>query len=411
MRPSQKLLIYLAVVLLTCISSSLKAGDDINRNTYDALAEIHKLIGTGRYDEASTRLDAIRTSRTNAYEHALVLQTRGHLYARRNEHRQAIDALNACLALDALPKAARQDTRYLLIQMQVASASHQNAADRMDLWLASEKSPSAEAHALAGSIYSRVERLEAAADHLRRAIDKAKEPNELWFRQLVAVHIADEHQDAAVKLLSEMVRRFPERKEYWLQLSATYHAVGEEDNALAVMDLVYRRGLQLSESELLKLANFMIYMDLPFKAGGVLWEALRTGAISASAENWELVSDAWLKAREIPLALEAIDRALEVASSDDLQLRRARLAVDLEDWRVVLEATEAALTNGGAGQSGEAHMLSGIAHYHLDHYDDALEAFAQALSDDASNGQVRRWIDFVSASATVLSDMQTNPQQ
>jgi len=254
--------------LLISIFAPAQAKGNIDRKTYDALAEVHKLIGTGRYEDASTRLDAIRTSKNNTYEHALVLQTRGHLYARRNQHREAIDALKACLELDALPKAASQDARFLLIQMHVATASHPDAADHMDRWLAAEKSPTVEAHALAGSIYSRVERLEEAADHLNRAIARAKEPKELWFRQLAAVLIADEHLDAAVKLLSEMVRRFPERKEYWLQLSTLYHATGQVAKALAVMDLVYRRGMYLRESELLKLANFMIYMDLPFKAGG-----------------------------------------------------------------------------------------------------------------------------------------------
>lgn len=321
-----------AFVAFIIAAGPAAAKGSIRKDTYDELAKVHKLIASGQYEEATTRLGDIDTAKAAAYEQALVLQTQGYLHARKQQYQEAITALKGCLALSALPKSAIQDAQYLLIQMHLAVANYEDAATGIDTWLASEKQPPAEAHALAGSIFAQVTRLDEAADRLQKAIDQSKEPSELWFRQLAAVYSgAQRHEDAAA-LLTDAVKRFPQRKEYWLQLANTCQALGNNAKALAVIELAYQRGLPFDEGELLKLANLLIYMELPYKAADLLEKALSTGAVTSSAENWRLLSNAWLRARETPKALAALASALEIEPSADLQLRRAQLAAEIEKW-------------------------------------------------------------------------------
>jgi len=68
----------------------------------------------------------------------------------------------------------------------------------------------------------------------------------------------------------------------------------------------------------------------------------------------------------------------------ELHLRRAHLAAELADWRLVVEAVALALATGGLESPGSACLLSGIGHYHLQQHDEALAAFGRAQGFDAS---------------------------
>lgn len=404
MKPRTTLLLLLVLVSLIGASGQVLAKAKITKGTYNALAKVHKLIEGGRYDEATTRIGAIGTTKASAYERALVLQTHGYLHARKRQYQDAITALKGCLALKALPRSATRDARYLLIQMQAATGGYAEAAKGMDAWLASKKRPSAQAHALAGSMYAKVKRLDEAANRFRKAIDRSKEPQESWFRRLAAVYLETERYEAAAALLGDMVSRFPQRKQYWMQLSGTHQALGDDAKALAVMELAYRRGLSFDEGELLKLASFQVYMGQPYRAGDLLAKALATSAVRPSVETWQLLSNAWAQARETRPALKALERALEIAPSADLHLRRAQLAADIEDWGVASEAAQAALATGGLEQPSAAHLLLGIAQYHLDRQTEALEAFEQALEFETSSAQAEQWMDFLSGGVAALGD-------
>ena len=224
----ETLLHVLALALVLGVAGQVAAKTDISKDTYDALAKIHKLIENQDYGEASARLDALGNAKASHYEQALLLQTRGHLLARIGQHEEAVAALKASLAQKALPGSASQGARYLLIQVLAAEARWAEAAAEMDAWLANERRPSAQAQALAGAIFARVDRPEQAAVRLAAAIEQSKDPQELWYRQLAAVYLGEKQYDAASALLGDMVQRFPQRKEYWLQLSGVYQAVGDD---------------------------------------------------------------------------------------------------------------------------------------------------------------------------------------
>jgi tetratricopeptide (TPR) repeat protein len=211
------------------------------------------------------------------------------------------------------------------------------------------------------------------------------------------VHYRAGEYTAAARQLQAMIALFPARRDYWLQLSGIYAETGEHFRSLAVLELAYLNNLLEDERDLISLAQHYLHTGLPYKAGEMLDRALNDGLLKPSAENWNLLIDAWLTARERQRALATVERALETYPRADLHLRHARLLADAGHWPQVLRATEHALSDDALEAPGEAHLLAGIAHYRLRQPRRAHSHFERARAFDHSRGQARQWLRHLTA--------------
>ncbi|MEN8801034.1 MAG: tetratricopeptide repeat protein [Thiogranum sp.] len=387
------LAVFLSAALLVEVRAAGQAAYRLSERTYRQLSSVHELMQQQRYDEALAGLDRMRPRLEHkAHEHALLLQTYGHLFADTAQYQRAVDALAGSLALNVLPQPATERTLYALAQLQMAVNEPAAALVSLDRWFQLAEDPPPAAHALAGAAYAQVRRYPEAATQLRKAIDLDGKPQESWYRQLLAVYYQSGQYRTAVTLLEEMISRFPQQGDYWLQLSGVYRELGDDAQAMAVMELAYFQGLVAGESELVNLASFYLYMGLPHKAAQLLDKALEEGSVRPSADNWQLVIDAWMQARETDRALAASERALESVQHADLHLKRARLLADKERWPDVIAAIEQAFAGTGLTSPGKAHLLQGIAHYNLDQPARAQSSFGRARSFADSADQARQWL-------------------
>jgi tetratricopeptide (TPR) repeat protein len=388
--------------------AALSAGASsrqVSERTYKQLSRIHTSMERERYQEALAGLDRLRPRvEHKPHEHALLLQTYGYLHARQAQYPQAIAVLQQCLELAALPEDASQQTLYLLAQLQLATADYQAAAASLERWFRQEQQPAPAAHALAGTAYAYTKRYPAAVKHLRKAIALAPDPDRNWYRQLLAVYYESGQFQAAAKLLEQLITQSAGDKDYWLQLSGVYRELGNNEQSLAVMELAYLRGLLTEEAELVNLGRYYLYMGMPYKAGQLLEQALREGSIDPDIENWRLLNDAWVHAREPERALAATERALKVTRDANLYLVRAQLLADREQWTAARREAEAALKTGGLAVPGKAHLLQGIAHYRLQQLQRAQTSFELAGDFEDTRQQAGRWLQHVEAARSNATD-------
>jgi tetratricopeptide (TPR) repeat protein len=375
------------------------AGQQLSERTYEQLARIHTLLDGERYDAALAALERLKPrAARRPYEQALLLQTYAHVYARQDRYAPAIAALAQCLALDALPVEAAQQARYLLAQLQLATADYPAAAASLEQWFARESEPAPAAHALAGTAYAYSGDHARAIEHLRKAIARARRPEQNWYRQLLAVYYEAGRFGAAAELLQELIRRAPDAKDHWLQLAGVYHELGNDAQSVAVMELAYLRGLLTGEAELVNLARYYLYMDRPHAAAKLLEQALRESRVASTPENRRLLVDAWLRAREPEQALAAADRAQALAPGDaELHLLRAQLQVEQENWSAVIEATNAALAAQGMAATGRAWLLQGYAHYQKQAWQPARASFERARGFEETRDQAVHWLEQLDA--------------
>ncbi len=380
------------------------AGGVVSEEFYQQLARVHELMGDQRYEQALKRLQKIRPSNKRPYEQALVQQTFGYLYASKEQYPQAVNAYVQSLAFKALPQSATQNTLYTLAQLQISVADYPAAIDSLEQWFKLEKRPTPQAHALAGTAYAQAKRYAPAIEHLRKAIASAGDTAETWYRQLLVVYYDTTDYQAAARLLEGMTRRYPERKAYWLQLSSVYRTLKNDAKSLAVLELANQQGLLTDELELVELAGYYLYMDMPYKAGNLLEEALENGKVSPTGKHWQLLSNAWLQAKEMQRAKKALEQASELTQDAEVYLRLAQLATQMDDWSTVLQAIKKSFRVGGLKHPGKAYILEGTAHYHRHDYHAARTSFERAVDDGSVRDQARNWLEYLASEVALIEN-------
>ncbi len=181
--------IVIALMLIPAHKSIAAGNLTLSERTHKRLSVIHRLIDQQKHKDALIRLDALRSSIENRdYELALVLQTYGYVYAANDQVRQAIDSFEKCLALKAMPQPVEHGIRINLAQLYMGSENYSLAIKHFEQWLAKEKNPSAQSHALGGILYANIKAYPAAIKHVKAAIAKADKPREDWYRLLVAIY-------------------------------------------------------------------------------------------------------------------------------------------------------------------------------------------------------------------------------
>jgi tetratricopeptide (TPR) repeat protein len=386
--------IWLYLIILFGAPITADAADGLSERTYRNLTAIHELMDKERYDEALDRLHALSSTVSGKrYERAVVLQTYGHLYVARGQYAPAIENLAKALETGGLPKSVKREIYYLLAQLYLAQSDYGSAATNIERWLKSTKKTTADGHALAGIIYARGKRHADAVKQFEKAIAAAAKPKESWFRHLLAIHYELGHYNRAARLLERMVALFPDHPNYWLDLANTYRAMGEDQMGLAALETAHQLGLVSAETDVLNLARLYLHLGIPAKAARILETGLADGVVHETQENWCLLSDAWLLARELEPALNALERASGLSSNGQLHLRRARLLAEAQRWNGTLRALQAAFAAGKLETPGQAHLLAGVARHETGDHKAALLAFQRAAEFPETRRQASHWLE------------------
>jgi predicted Zn-dependent protease len=395
--------LLISLFLLAMISQQVVVADSalLSERTYKRLSAIHELMGEEKYKEALKRLNVLaKTVSNRKYENAVVKQTYGYLYVAIDQPHKAIDAFTQSLESQALPQPAQQNVRLNLAQLYFSVDQNRKAVSVYEAWIKLEKTPSPAGYALGGTLYAAIKSYAPAAKYLKSAIAAAKKPREEWYRLLLAVYYEDKKYSQAASLLKEMITRFPARKEYWQQLSAIYSTLGKDRESLAALQLAYLNGLLTSEKELLNLARYYMYMDMPYKAVQLIKTATQKGLMQASQVNLELLYQACLRANELEEAVNTLHRLSEVSEDKKFLVEIAHLKTEMGHWAEANRTITQAIGEGGLDDAGRAYLIQGITFYELDQPAKAIKAFERARQHKETENQAQQWLAFLRASHT-----------
>ena len=377
------------------MTTAFGASSLLSERTYKRLDRIHKLMDKENYTEAQSKLEKLQQSVKNRpYEKAMVMQTLGYLYSSINKSDKAIESFKACLNLKVMPEQASQNIRLNMTQLYMEIDKNSQALEMYKLWLKNESNASASAHILGGTLYANLKDYKNAIHHIKTALSISKKPREPWYQLLLAIYFETKnHTDAAV-LLEKMVARFPEKKNYWLQLSGTYFTLKKDKQALSVSQLAYSKELLQTEKEIINLVRLYLYMSLPMQAATLLEQNITNNRIVENKDNLLLLSDSFLQARESESASEYLLKAAKLSNDTQLMLKLADIQANTDNWKAVIETLDT-LNISKLKNPGKTHLLKGIAYYEQDKHADAIKSFRQASLDSNSRKNAQQWLKLV----------------
>jgi tetratricopeptide (TPR) repeat protein len=370
----------------------------LDEPTWKQLNSIYEDVGEERYDEAyeSLRKLLARAGR-DRYLQAILNQALAQVEWSRGNYDAALSYFETAVEIDALPDEAHYALMYQIAQLYFMEDRYDEALDRLDLWFCTvppEKVTSA-AYVLEASIHARKEDYPAVLEAIDAAISMDDDPKESWYQMELAAHYELEQYPQAAETLEVLISKWPDRKLYWVQLSQIYYRLKQDERALAVLALAYRKGLLDKQSDLTYLSSLYSNESVHYKAAEVLEQGIRDGIVQPSKLHWTLVADAWYAAEELEKSLAAYEEAGRLSDNGLTDLRRGYILVDLERWPAALEALNRALEKGGLDerQSGEAYLLRGMTQFNLGDFDSAGADWGRAGRYEKSRDAARQWLN------------------
>ncbi len=382
-----------ALFLLVLLMGSQAFAATLSERTYKRLTAIHELMGESKYKEALKRLDELLPRvRKNNYEYATIMQTYGFAYAAQDKYKQAIKAFNEALKTEALPDRVQFSMRYNLAQLYAAVPDWKAAARTYEQWLVAIEKPSADSYAFGATIYAQLKQYDKAIPKIKKAISLGKKPRENWYQLLLSMLYQKKDYAEAAQILETMVAFWPDRKQYWKQLSGVYFTLKKNRKSLAVLELSRKQGFLESERDLMNLVNMYLLQGIPYKAAKILEKEMNAGRIERTGKNLQKLGEAWMRAKETDEALRDLQAAAQAQKKGVLYLRLAQLYTDKENWGKVVELSGQALAAGGLKNPGDAYLLIGMAQYETGNKRSALASFSKALKYAKSKRQASQWI-------------------
>ncbi|MBK8013125.1 MAG: tetratricopeptide repeat protein [Deltaproteobacteria bacterium] len=363
---------------------------------YEQIVKAQDYIKKQQYEKATKVLEKMqRRLRLNNHEKSLVQQTFGFLYASQEKFPKAIEALNRCLELRALPKPTLLNIEYNLGQIYFATKKFKQAADTLEEWLKKSKNPAPSAIFTAAAANYQAHRYDRAAKYAQDAISRDKSKPDGWLQLLLASQMELKRFREASATLQTIVSRHPSRKTYWIQLASVYAQMNDDARALAVYELAYQKGVLNESSEIINLTQRMIQQGVPQKGAPILEGAIASGLVKPTQDNLTLLATAWQHARERDRAMEPLARAAQAAKDGSLFVRLAQIQLEKEDWTAAARSIERALKKGGLRHPGQAYLTLGIARFNAQKKKQAQQAFRQALADEDSKNAASGWLAFI----------------
>jgi tetratricopeptide (TPR) repeat protein len=329
--------------------------------TWRRLNSIYEDVGEDHFEEAYADLQRmLERAGRDIYLQAILNQALAQVEWARENFGPALQYFERAVELDALPDQTHFLLMYQIAQLYFMNERYGEALEKLESWFC-----------------------QAPEDKITSAAYVLKAYYEL------------EQYPRAADTLENIISRWPDKKIYWTQLSQIYFKLKQDDRALAVMALAYRKNLLDKEADITYLSSLYSNSEVPYKAAGVLETGIRDGIVEPTRVNWALVAQAWYAAEELERSLAAYEEAGKLAANGDTDLRRGYILVDLERWPEALEALDHALQKGGLDErrTGEAYLLRGMVRFNLGDLDQAGADWGRASRYEKSRDSARQWMN------------------
>jgi len=397
--PSLLLAIALALGPVTSVEAKRKKKDEaeavhtVSQAVAKKLTPALEALTSGDNEEAYELLRAIekRADRISPYERALVFQMLAFLYSDQERYPEALAYFEKCLAEEALPEAAQQQTRFNVAQLYMAIEQYEKAAANLELWFAAVENPSPNAYYMLAVARYQNGDVERAVPPAEKAVQTAKSVQEPWLQLLVGLYYETKAYGKAVEPLEALIMLKP-RKAYWTQLSSLYAHLEQEPKSLAVMQLAYEQDFLETDSEMRQLAQLYLYHSIPYRAARVLEKGLEDGIVEENVDVFAMFANSLLLAREYEAAVEPLERAAKLSPDGDLYARLGQVLLDRDSWQAAADALRAAFAKGGLADPGTANIMLGMALYYQKRPVEAKRYFSRALGDHTSRDVASQWL-------------------
>ena len=399
-------LILISFPLFSAVGSRT-AAPALTERTYFELVRVDSKIETGNYEDAEKILTSLysRNWRKDSYDKAVVARTFGYFYLRFDRYKEAFVKLEDAFNTGAFPIDEQATLVRILAQLYVVDKNIDKAVIFLETYLAEVERLNidipdlAQVYGLLALAYAQQEKFAESYVNIKKAISLNDSFIEDWYRLKFAIEYTKSYYKEAKDTALILVKNEPEKKQYYLQLSAIYNLLKEENLALASLELGYLQDLLEKPDEFINLSSFYLYKQNPVMAAQVIQEGFDNDLFEKDDKKMlKLLSDAWLYAKERSKSIDALKQAIKMLDDpdEDLIIQLVEVAFFSYDWDSVLEGYKISKDNN-IDTDGKLDLLSGIANIELKNYILGKEQLSLASQSEKYELQANAWLEYLKA--------------
>ena len=390
---------------------AVKKVPAMRNRVYTQLARAQQLADEGDKIEGFAVLDDVkdRISSLNSYERAMLFNFYGFMYYANDDVDMALTSFSEVITDEsAIPDSLVTSTLYSLAQLSMQQQNFTQALSYLTRWKkVNPNKLTANQVILFAQVYYQDKQFEQSLAMINQAITIAEQDNKIakenWLTLQRAAYYELEQPEQVTKVIEQLVHHYP-KAQYWLQLSAMYGEIGQEDKQMAVMEAAYQAGHVTKSADILTLAQLYLYHGAPYKSADVLEHSMTEGALVADEKNLAILARAYLKAKETAKAIVVLKKVSELSNSARHTVLLAQTYLNDEQWQSAITTAGDALARMGDVSESEVkvakdianmHLVLGMANFNLKQFEPSLAAFSKASRFASTKKAALQWGKYV----------------
>ncbi len=363
------------------------------------LDRIHRVMNQKNSENKTLKLinKLEKTVKNRPFDLAHLYKLKASVYLSKDDLKKAFLYYKKALGLKTLPYKEHLSVLYDMAYLNLMKNKIKKASDLIEqLFYLSDTIPPP-LYVLKATVLMERKQKKQALELVMKALKSTTNPKESWLALATGLNLEMERYIPAVRFLTTLTARWPDKKKYWKQLSAVYLNINKEDRALATLDLAYKLDFLEKEQEILHLTSLLLHKGLAFKAGHLMEHSIKLKKVKLSQKNYEILGDCWERANETNKALKAYQLAGSSAKDGKIFAKIGHIYMKNKNWNKVVNSFTKALHKGNIKRPEQIYISIGIAQVNLKAYDKAIKSFEQVINTKATGQMIktaRQWINY-----------------
>jgi len=384
--------------------------------THKHIQKAQEAMDAKDYDTAKKILaDVLERKHINDYERAITWQLRAMIAYDEDDTKGTIAAYEKILQYrDSIPVALETNIIYGLAQLYYSIENYDKSLAYVKEWQ-SQVDPSLISVSnlvFISQLYYTRNDFKTCIEYINKAIKQAQatdlvEVKEQWYQLALSAYWELGEFKKVRDVLETLLINWPKPR-YWQQLAAVYQELGDETTSYALTEAAYKQGfLDDKPAQLVNVAQIQIVRGAPIKCAWILDKAFKEKRIERNAKNLRLLGQCYMMANEWAKAIAPMTESAKLESDVDLWMQIGQVQMQLDHYNDAITSFGEALDGLKSDKSNKAlHkrltalMQRGTAFTELKKFADAHKEFdtaAKLAKDKKDKNTVRQWQNYLKA--------------
>jgi tetratricopeptide (TPR) repeat protein len=355
-----------------------------------------------------TAIDVLTTLLNNPkqklspYERAISLQIRGNANYAVGNIKGTIKDWEEAMATGAFNQSEIDALKPNVGQLYIAEGQYVKGATMLEDWLRGGGKANERIHMMVATAWLQADQYRKALPHAEAALRMAKPVKKKHFNTLNYIYHELKMHAKQASLLERQVSIWPDDKKVWRSIASLKQQANKSREAFEVNKIMYLNGMLNKERELLALAQYYSYYEVPYRGASILEREMNAGRVSKTKKNLELLANMWRQAREYDRAIPILTAAANISADGGLYEKLGEAYYSEEQYDKAEKAFRKALQKG-VKKPGNAYILIANSLYERNRPRDAIKAFKKATQYPYSRRTANGWIKFINGEFAVAA--------